>query len=345
MRHLIITMLMAVVATTASAVDRGVVDKREPLPKNLKAKELKIKRGEPIDSMSYAMGANMGLSTSLAHIGNGIDLDTDAVRYTLLETYASQSVDEKEYEENNMELSTFHYGRVYPYMEAKQRGAEVLPEIYNEVYTREGISKRIGYAMGCTLVKAHIDIDIAWVMRGFDDGLCLTAESEIDEKMLLNNNELRTQFIQIQRIEQEAAKAELEQENAERARNMKSWLATVEQYVADVVKCESGLLYRIDRVGTGDYPIYDTDKVTVHYVGKQCDGTVFDSSYERGEPITFSLHQVIKGWTEGLKYINEGGKITLWIPAELAYGERGAGQDIGPYEALKFEIELLEVKE
>jgi FKBP-type peptidyl-prolyl cis-trans isomerase len=83
----------------------------------------------------------------------------------------------------------------------------------------------------------------------------------------------------------------------------------------------------------------------VHYKGTLRNGDVFDSSYERGQSIIFGLHQVIKGWTEGIKYINEGGKITLWIPANLAYGERGAGEDIGPNMAIKFEVELLEVVE
>ena len=81
----------------------------------------------------------------------------------------------------------------------------------------------------------------------------------------------------------------------------------------------------------------------VNYEGKLRTGKVFDSSYERGEPISFALNQVIKGWTEGMKLVKTGGQITLWIPAELAYGERGAGEDIGPGEALEFKVELLEL--
>ena len=110
-----------------------------------------------------------------------------------------------------------------------------------------------------------------------------------------------------------------------------------------VNKSESGLLYRIDRIGTGDYPIYDTDKVNVHYKGSLRNGDVFDSSYERGESISFGLNRVIKGWTEGMKLVKAGGQITLWIPSELAYGEQGAGQYIAPGEALEFKVELHDI--
>jgi FKBP-type peptidyl-prolyl cis-trans isomerase FklB len=105
---------------------------------------------------------------------------------------------------------------------------------------------------------------------------------------------------------------------------------------------ESGLQYEVLEATIGQKP-KATDKVRVHYEGTLIDGTVFDSSYKRGESITFGLNQVIKGWTEGMKLIGKGGKITLWIPSELAYGERGTGQDIGPNAALRFDVELLEV--
>ena len=109
-------------------------------------------------------------------------------------------------------------------------------------------------------------------------------------------------------------------------------------------KTESGLLYRIDRAGDESLKPRAEDVVNVDYEGKLRDGSVFDSSYERGEPTEFPLNAVIKGWTEGLQLVGKGGKITLWIPAELAYGERGAGQSIGPNEALRFDIELLNVE-
>ena len=94
--------------------------------------------------------------------------------------------------------------------------------------------------------------------------------------------------------------------------------------------------------GTGAKPTA-TDKVKVHYTGTLLDGTKFDSSVDRGEPAEFGVGQVIKGWTEGLQIMPVGSKYIFWIPAELAYGERGAGQDIKPNSVLKFEVELLDI--
>jgi FKBP-type peptidyl-prolyl cis-trans isomerase len=104
----------------------------------------------------------------------------------------------------------------------------------------------------------------------------------------------------------------------------------------------SGLQYKIVQEGTGKSP-KPTDNVTVHYTGKLIDGTVFDSSVQRGQPATFGLNQVIAGWTEGLQLLKEGGKAILYIPSELGYGERGAGGQIPPYSALIFEVELIKV--
>jgi FKBP-type peptidyl-prolyl cis-trans isomerase FkpA/FKBP-type peptidyl-prolyl cis-trans isomerase FklB len=109
-----------------------------------------------------------------------------------------------------------------------------------------------------------------------------------------------------------------------------------------VIVTESGLQYQVVTEGTGEKPV-ETDQVKVHYTGTLLDGTVFDSSVERGEPATFGVNQVIKGWTEGLQIMPEGSKYIFWIPSELAYGENGAGRDIKPNSLLKFEVELLEI--
>ena len=109
-----------------------------------------------------------------------------------------------------------------------------------------------------------------------------------------------------------------------------------------VITTESGLQYKVEKEGTGAKPTA-TDKVKVHYTGTLLDGTKFDSSVDRGEPAEFGVGQVIKGWTEGLQIMPVGSKYIFWIPAELAYGERGAGQDIKPNSTLKFEIELLDI--
>ena len=110
-----------------------------------------------------------------------------------------------------------------------------------------------------------------------------------------------------------------------------------------VVQTTSGLQYMVLKEGTGAKP-GPTDKVTVHYTGKLLDGTVFDSSVERGEPATFPLDQVIPGWTEGLQLMSEGAKYRLFIPSELAYGSKGAGDNILPNSTLIFDVELIKVE-
>ena len=106
---------------------------------------------------------------------------------------------------------------------------------------------------------------------------------------------------------------------------------------------ESGLQYEVLEATIGQKP-KATDKVRVHYEGTLIDGTVFDSSYKRGESITFGLNQVIKGWTEGLQLMSIGSKYKLYLPYQLAYGERGAGANIPPYAALIFTVELLGIE-
>lgn len=104
----------------------------------------------------------------------------------------------------------------------------------------------------------------------------------------------------------------------------------------------SGLQYKVLEAGTGKAPTEESN-VTVHYTGKLLDGNVFDSSVERGEPATFGVGQVIEGWTEALQLMHEGDKFELYIPYELAYGERGAGGEIPPYATLIFEVQLIKV--
>lgn len=110
----------------------------------------------------------------------------------------------------------------------------------------------------------------------------------------------------------------------------------------EVTVLPSGLQYEIIKPGSGEKPSAES-QVKVHYHGMLIDGTVFDSSVERGEPTSFGVGQVIAGWTEALQLMPEGAKWKLYIPADLAYGPRGAGQKIGPYATLIFEVELLEV--
>ena len=125
-------------------------------------------------------------------------------------------------------------------------------------------------------------------------------------------------------------------------------LSAGEQYLAENAKKEgvvvlpSGLQYKVLTEGTGKSP-KATDKVRCHYEGFLTDGTVFDSSVQRGEPATFPLNGVIAGWTEGVQLMKEGAKYRFFIPYQLAYGPQGAGESIPPYSALIFDVELIKV--
>lgn len=112
-----------------------------------------------------------------------------------------------------------------------------------------------------------------------------------------------------------------------------------------VMTTESGLQYKVLTQGSGAKPSSANARVKVHYEGRLLNGSIFDSSYKRGEPITFGLNQVIRGWTEGVQLMEIGSKYEFYIPYDLAYGERGAGQNIPPYSTLIFVVELLDIEE
>ena len=144
--------------------------------------------------------------------------------------------------------------------------------------------------------------------------------------------EITVQSFFQQKAEEQAKAAKAEGENflAENAKK------------PGVVTLPSGLQYQVLREGNGRKPSA-TDQVECHYEGTLINGQVFDSSYRRGETATFGLNQVIKGWTEGVQLMQEGAKYRFFIPYDLAYGERGAGQQIPPFAALIFDVELIEV--
>ena len=165
---------------------------------------------------------------------------------------------------------------------------------------------------------------------------------------VLQGNELKVSHRDAQRIVNnyfQQQEERLKKEQAEKGRAAKE---AGEKYLAENAKKEgvitlpSGLQYQVLREGNGRRPTAK-DQVKCHYEGFLIDGTVFDSSVQRGEPATFGLQQVIAGWTEGLQLMQEGGKYRFFIPYRLAYGEGGAGQLIPPYAALIFDVELIEV--
>ena len=153
------------------------------------------------------------------------------------------------------------------------------------------------------------------------------------------SQQLVQNFFVEQESKQRAAMAEMGKEAREAGEKYLAENATKE----GVVVLPSGLQYKVLKEGTGKKPSA-TDSVTCHYEGMLTDGSLFDSSLQRGEPATFALNQVIAGWTEGLQLMQEGAKYRLFIPYQLGYGEHGAGAAIPPYSALVFDVELLEVK-
>lgn len=150
---------------------------------------------------------------------------------------------------------------------------------------------------------------------------------------------------------EEVQKAQMSiQAHMEKAQASKSMAAKTEgtEFLAkngarpEVTTTASGLQYEVLKEGEGPHPSA-TDKVTVHYTGKNLDGSVFDSSVERGQPATFPLNGVIAGWTEGVQLMKPGAKYRFYIPSQLAYGERGAGADIAPGATLMFDVELISI--
>ncbi|HKK60793.1 MAG TPA: FKBP-type peptidyl-prolyl cis-trans isomerase [Salinivirga sp.] len=213
----------------------------------------------------------------------------------------------------------------------------------------QNVSDSFGYALGAQLVeginrtlvqmKATADIDSSFVMTGIND--VMTDSSQIDQK---TGTDLLNKMVQKARAAQMEAQQQQESANAEQyADNKKAGEDFLEENKQrpEVKVTESGLQYEVLKKGTGASPAA-TDQVKVHYHGTLIDGTVFDSSVERGEPITFGLNQVIPGWTEGVQLMKEGAKYKFYIPQELAYGGADKGK-IKPYSTLIFEVELLEV--
>jgi FKBP-type peptidyl-prolyl cis-trans isomerase FklB len=165
---------------------------------------------------------------------------------------------------------------------------------------------------------------------------------------VLSGGELKLGHREAQQIVQDYFQQQEEKLNAEREEKGNQAKSDGERFLSEnakkegVVTTKSGLQYTVLREGTGRQP-KATDSVRCHYEGFLIDGTVFDSSVQRGEPATFGLQQVIAGWTEGLQLMKEGAKYRFFIPYLLGYGPSGAGQSIPPYTTLIFDVELLNV--
>ena len=168
-------------------------------------------------------------------------------------------------------------------------------------------------------------------------------------KDVISGSELKVDNAEAQTLVQNFFQEQEAKQQAAAAEAGKVAKAAGEAFLAEngkkdgVVTLPSGLQYQVLKEGNGKKPSA-TDQVVCHYEGTLIDGTVFDSSYQRNQPATFGLNQVIPGWTEGVQLMQEGAKYRFFIPYNLAYGERGAGAQIPPFAALVFDVELIEVK-
>jgi FKBP-type peptidyl-prolyl cis-trans isomerase FklB len=197
---------------------------------------------------------------------------------------------------------------------------------------KQRISYTIGLNIGRDFVSQDVDIDTAALMAGVRDGLGGQKPRLSDDEMLAEVKAFREAMM----AKQEAKQKELATKNQTEGA---AFLAKNAKEPGVVVR-ESGLQYKVLKEGAGPMPKADSI-VSVHYRGTLLDGSEFDSSYERNEPLTLPVGGVIPGWTEALTLMKEGSKWQLYIPAALAYGEAGAPPAIGPNATLLFEVELL----
>lgn len=199
-----------------------------------------------------------------------------------------------------------------------------------------------GHNMKQSLQMQGIDVDLDLLLKGISDGVKEAKPKLSEEEMQNIMTALRKEMMAKQ---QEMAAKQQEKMKEEGEKNKKEG----ETFLAENKKKEgvkttpSGLQYKVITEGKGKTP-KDTDTVTVNYRGTLIDGTEFDSSYKRGQPATFPVKGVIKGWTEALQLMKEGAKWQLFIPGDLAYGDRGTpGGKIGPNAVLIFEVELISI--
>jgi FKBP-type peptidyl-prolyl cis-trans isomerase FklB len=194
----------------------------------------------------------------------------------------------------------------------------------------------IGMDLGKNFQKQEIEIDADIMTQGIKDGIS-------GRKPLLSEQEVRETLAGFQ-TEMTAKQMGLAKKKGEKNKKEGEAFLAENQKKEGVKTLPSGLQYKVIKAGTGNSPKL-TDEVTAHYRGTLIDGTEFDNSYRRGKPETLPVNGVIPGWTEALQLMQVGAKWQLFIPSNLAYGERGAGREIGPNAALIFEIELISIQE
>src|SRR5712675_1217073 len=202
--------------------------------------------------------------------------------------------------------------------------------------SRDKFSYALGMKMGANLHRQAVPVDPNILARGLKDGLAGT-------KTLLTDEEAQAAIVEVQNDLRKKVQEKMQVEGAANKKEGESFLAA-NKAKEGVKVLPSGLQYKILKEGTGPKPAA-TDTVVCNYRGTLVDGKEFDSSEKHGGPATFPVNGVIKGWTEALQLMSVGSKWQLFLPADLAYGDRGAGADIGPGATLIFEVELVSIQQ
>jgi FKBP-type peptidyl-prolyl cis-trans isomerase FklB len=200
---------------------------------------------------------------------------------------------------------------------------------------KEKFSYALGMNIGTSMHRQGVEVDPNILLRGMKDALA-------GGKLLMSEDEARAAVMQVQNEVRQKQAEKAKEAGAANKKEGDEFLAA-NKTKEGVVALPSGLQYKILTTGNGPKPVA-TDSVVCNYRGTLIDGKEFDSSYKRGQPATFPVNGVIKGWTEALQLMPVGSKWQLFIPPDLAYGERGAGGDIGPDSTLIFEVELLSIE-
>lgn len=305
-----------------------------------------------LDTLSYAMGANLGefLSTRLADLPFNYEQLEKGLQSAALGKAKWSAEQAQEVFQSLIGPVNDRFGQLMRQKQDTTAVAEPI-EVFASEGERDSLSLAYGINIGNDLRQGRFPIQMHWYMKG---------EQQTRNGEGLMSSEEIAQFLQNYFM---VVYPQQEQEKSE------AWLAKMEKK-SGVQKSESGLLYKVVKEGdVSRSATDDRDEVTVHYTGRDRDGEIFDSSLfenmpkqrqemmrqyqpdafdEKGniienEPVTFPLNRVIAGWTEGMKLVGPGGKIILYIPTELAYGARG-NQAIAPNAALEFEVELINVK-
>ncbi|MCI0416067.1 FKBP-type peptidyl-prolyl cis-trans isomerase [bacterium] len=218
---------------------------------------------------------------------------------------------------------------------AEEKAAQTQPQTAPAMSDQQKTSYSIGLNIGLNLHEQEVQVDVASLTKGIQDGL-------VNATPALPEAEIRAALITLQKEvaeKQEAKKKVLAEKNSKDG----DALLTANKTKEGVVALPSGLQYKVITEGKGPKPTA-TDTVVTHYKGTFIDGKQFDSSYDRGEPATFTVNGVIAGWTEALQLMPVGSKWQLWVPSKLAYGENGFQNVIPPNAALLFEIELISIQ-